>query len=122
MLKLFIFSKKKSLNNLNIILNRRKLTQTSKTSIVRKIILNVKKKGDKEVIKYERKFSKIKIKSVKIIFSKKEISKISNKVDKRIKPVSYTHLRAHETLMNLVCRLLLEKRSCGGCGRLPMCV
>ena len=24
-------------------------------------------------------------------------------------PVSYTHLRAHETLMNLVCRLLLEK-------------
>ena len=26
------------------------------------------------------------------------------------KPVSYTHLRAHETLMNLVCRLLLEKK------------
>ena len=26
-----------------------------------------------------------------------------------IEPVSYTHLRAHETLMNLVCRLLLEK-------------
>ena len=28
-------------------------------------------------------------------------------------PVSYTHLRAHETLMNLVCRLLLEKISWG---------
>ena len=27
-----------------------------------------------------------------------------------IMPVSYTHLRAHETLMNLVCRLLLEKK------------
>ena len=26
-----------------------------------------------------------------------------------IDAVSYTHLRAHETLMNLVCRLLLEK-------------
>ena len=26
-------------------------------------------------------------------------------------PVSYTHLRAHETLMNLVCRLLLEKKA-----------
>ena len=26
------------------------------------------------------------------------------------RPVSYTHLRAHETLMNLVCRLLLEKK------------
>ncbi|WP_460413967.1 recombination protein NinG, partial [Staphylococcus aureus] len=26
------------------------------------------------------------------------------------KPVSYTHLRAHETLSDLVCRLLLEKK------------
>ena len=26
-----------------------------------------------------------------------------------IEPVSYTHLRAHETRSNLVCRLLLEK-------------
>ena len=25
-------------------------------------------------------------------------------------PVSYTHLRAHETLLDLVCRLLLEKK------------
>ena len=25
-------------------------------------------------------------------------------------PVSYTHLRAHETKANLVCRLLLEKK------------
>ena len=28
----------------------------------------------------------------------------------RSKPVSYTHLRAHETLRYLVCRLLLEKK------------
>ena len=34
----------------------------------------------------------------------------SCKFEKGITPVSYTHLRAHETLMNLVCRLLLEKR------------
>ena len=27
-----------------------------------------------------------------------------------ISPVSYTHLRAHETGRNLVCRLLLEKK------------
>src|SRR5660397_297484 len=27
-----------------------------------------------------------------------------------ISPVSYTHLRAHETKANLVCRLLLEKK------------
>ena len=27
-----------------------------------------------------------------------------------VSPVSYTHLRAHETGRNLVCRLLLEKK------------
>ena len=27
-----------------------------------------------------------------------------------ILPVSYTHLRAHETVLDLVCRLLLEKK------------
>ena len=27
------------------------------------------------------------------------------------RPVSYTHLRAHETGRNLVCRLLLEKKN-----------
>ena len=29
-------------------------------------------------------------------------------------PVSYTHLRAHETVLDLVCRLLLEKTHCTG--------
>ena len=28
----------------------------------------------------------------------------------RVDPVSYTHLRAHETVLDLVCRLLLEKK------------
>src|SRR5665811_2503227 len=28
----------------------------------------------------------------------------------RLTPVSYTHLRAHETVLDLVCRLLLEKK------------
>ena len=28
----------------------------------------------------------------------------------RGRPVSYTHLRAHETVLDLVCRLLLEKK------------
>ena len=28
-----------------------------------------------------------------------------------IMPVSYTHLRAHETVLDLVCRLLLEKKN-----------
>ena len=29
----------------------------------------------------------------------------------RMKPVSYTYLRAHETVLELVCRLLLEKKT-----------
>ena len=28
----------------------------------------------------------------------------------QLKAVSYTHLRAHETVLDLVCRLLLEKK------------
>ena len=28
-----------------------------------------------------------------------------------VAPVSYTHLRAHETVLDLVCRLLLEKQN-----------
>jgi histidinol dehydrogenase len=86
MLKFLNFNKKRPLKNLEVILNKRKLTQKNQTSIVNKIISDVKKNGDKAVLKYEKKFSKIKnIKSKKIIFSKKEINKISNKIDKRIK-------------------------------------
>eukprot|EP00657_Telonema_sp_P-1_P007356 TRINITY_DN27171_c0_g1_i1.p1 TRINITY_DN27171_c0_g1~~TRINITY_DN27171_c0_g1_i1.p1 ORF type:complete len:269 (-),score=147.71 TRINITY_DN27171_c0_g1_i1:112-918(-) len=35
---------------------------------------------------------------------------IENLVAQRRKAVSYTHLRAHETVLDLVCRLLLEKK------------
>ena len=31
-------------------------------------------------------------------------------VRQAVQPVSYTHLRAHETVLDLVCRLLLEKK------------
>ena len=31
-------------------------------------------------------------------------------VARRAGPVSYTHLRAHETVLDLVCRLLLETK------------
>ena len=45
MLKFINYNKKNSLNNLEIILNKRKLSQKNKTSIVKKIILDVKKNG-----------------------------------------------------------------------------
>ena len=31
-------------------------------------------------------------------------------IDQSANPVSYTHLRAHETVLDIVCRLLLEKK------------
>src|SRR5665648_1139176 len=35
---------------------------------------------------------------------------VDRKIGKTYAPVSYTHLRAHETRHDLVCRLLLEKK------------
>ena len=44
MLKFLKFNKKNSLNNLEIILNRRKFTQKNEKAVVKNIISNVKKK------------------------------------------------------------------------------
>ena len=85
MLKFLNYNKKKSLSNLETILSKRKSIQKNKTSDIKKIILNVKKNGDEAVIKYEKKFSKVKTKTNKIIFSKNEINKIAEKTNKKIK-------------------------------------
>ena len=45
-----------------------------------------------------------------ILFKIMAISVISVTFITLVIPVSYTHLRAHETKANLVCRLLLEKK------------
>ena len=84
MLKLLKLNKKNSFNTLENILNKRKSTQKNSTKAVQQIISNVKKNGDKAVIKYEKKFSKFKTHSAKIIFSKQELSSIANQVDKKI--------------------------------------
>ena len=39
-----------------------------------------------------------------------EVRKVDAEAAARWGPVSYTHLRAHETVLDLVCRLLLEKK------------
>ena len=43
-------------------------------------------------------------------FEKMEKGALGAKFTDRTNPVSYTHLRAHETSLHLVCRLLLEKK------------
>ena len=85
MLKFLNANEKKFFDKLEISLNSRKLNQKNKSVTVKKIILNVRKQGDFALLKYEKKFSKIKSKSKQIKFSKKEINKISKNIDKKLK-------------------------------------
>ena len=85
MLKILNYNNKSSSNILKDFLEKRKSSQKNISFKVNKIIRNVKKNGDKAIIKYEKKFSKIKTKSNKITFSNKEINLISKKTDKKIK-------------------------------------
>ena len=85
MLKTFNYNKNGALKALEVFLNRRKSSQKNIASSVYKIIKDVKKNGDKAVLKYEKKYSKIKTKSNKIFFSNKEINQIAKKTDIKIK-------------------------------------
>ena len=73
------------LKKLETILEKRKFNQQNQSVVVKKILTDVKNQGDKAVIRFEKKFSKIKTKSKKIKFSNDEINKISKKIDKRLK-------------------------------------
>tara|TARA_B100001093_G_scaffold440381_1_gene440868 strand:- start:168 stop:1469 length:1302 start_codon:yes stop_codon:yes gene_type:complete len=84
-LKVIKFSNKNSLKKLKNFLDKRKYIQKNQTAIVSKIINNVKRNGDKAVLNYEKKFSKIKTKSTKILFTTSEVNKISKKLDPKIK-------------------------------------
>ena len=85
MLNFFNANQKNYLKKLELILSKRKFKQLNYSSNVKKILLNVKKDGDKALIKYEKKFSKIKSASKNIKFSKKEINDISKKIDNKLK-------------------------------------
>ncbi len=85
MLKLLSYNSKSSSKSLKIFLDKRKYSQKNLTQTVNKIIKNVKKNGDKSVINYERKFSRLKSKSSKVLFTNKEINQISKNLDKKIK-------------------------------------
>ena len=96
MLNYFNANKKNSLKKLELILNRRKFKQKSRSTIVKKILNEVIKNGDKALIRYEKQFSQVKIKSNSIKFSSKEIVNIANKIDKKLKKsidVAYERIR-----------------------------
>ena len=85
MLKILRYNNKQSSKNLRFFLNKRKSIQKNQTSSIIKILKNVKKNGDKAVLNYEKKFSKIKTNSTKVFFSKKELNNISKRTSKKIK-------------------------------------
>ena len=85
MIKTFNYNKNGASKILEVFLNRRKSTQKNIASTVYKIIKDVKRNGDKAVLNYEKKYSKIKTKSNKIFFSNKEINLIAKKTDIKIK-------------------------------------
>ena len=84
-LKIFNANQKNSLKKLELIIEMRKYKQRDFSRDVKKILMNVKKNGDKAVLNYEKKFSKIKSTSKNIKFSKKEIDSLVKKIDKRLK-------------------------------------
>jgi len=85
MLKTLNYKNQNSLKVLELFLDKRKSIQKNQTSVVSKIINNVKKNGEQAVLNYEKKFSKIKKKIKKISFSNKEINIILKRTDKELK-------------------------------------
>ena len=85
MLKFLNGNQKNFLRKLEIILNKRKTKQQTKSSAVKKILIDVKKNGDKAIIKYEKRFSKNKTNSSGIKFSRNEINKVCKSIDKNLK-------------------------------------
>ena len=85
MLKFFNANRPSSIKKLQILLNKRKSLQKNQSANIKKILSDVKKQGDKAVIRYEKKFSKRNFKSNKIKFSKNEIKIISKKINKDLK-------------------------------------
>ena len=85
MLKFFNANQLNFLKKLETTLDKRKINQSSYSIEIKKILSDVKNQGDKALLKFEKKFSKIKTKPKKIKFSKDEINKISMRVDKKLK-------------------------------------
>ena len=114
MLKTFNYNRNGASTKLEVFLNKRKSNQKNLVSSVKKIIQNVRKNGDKAVLSYEKKYSKIKSKSKKVFFSQKEINQISKKIDKKIKKaidLAFTRIKRFH-LKQKISNLFHNKR-CG---------
>ena len=86
MIKILNTKSKDFKKKFNYYLNIRRKYSSSKISVVKKIVNDVKKNKDKSLIKYEKKFNNIKSLNVnKLFYSKNEIEKSVKTLDKKIK-------------------------------------
>ena len=81
MMKIINYKNKNSSKLLETFLNKRRLGKKKDTSIVEKIIKDVKKNKNKAVLKYEKRFSK----NSKITTSKNEINESIKLLDPKVK-------------------------------------
>jgi len=81
MIKILYCNKKNYDSKLNKLLSKRKSEDKNSKNIAVKIISDVKKNGDKAVVKYEKKYNK----NSEIIVNKKKISKSIRSLDPKIK-------------------------------------
>ena len=88
MLKLIKANQKNFLSKLDFILQKRKLQNPKIEKQVKNIIQDIKKNKDIALIKYEKKYSKLKNISLRNIkFSISEKNKIIKKLDKKTKAI-----------------------------------
>ncbi len=100
MLRILDSNKKDFEKRLYYFLNKRREVQKDKSKNVKLIVKEIKKNGDRSLIKYEKKFSKIKGNIKNLRFSKKEIETISKKTDPKLKKsidLAYNRIKKFHT-------------------------
>ncbi len=99
-MKLLIHNSKRFNKDLNKLLSQRKNKVQSNLVSVSSIIKDIRKNGDKALLKYEKKFNKNKI----IIPSKRQISKSVSSLDKQVKKaidLAYNRIMKFHSLQKL---------------------
>ena len=81
MIKILKLNNKNYLSKLNKLIQKRKIKSKFNSNIVNKILHDVRKNGDKALLKYEKKYNK----NSEIIFGRKKIIKITNSLKPNIK-------------------------------------
>ena len=84
-MKVITFNKKRFSKDLDFISGNRKSNFSSNVNLVKKILKDVKTKGDDAIIYYQKKFDKSSVSKKNIILSKKEINKIIKNLDSSVK-------------------------------------